>query len=90
MKSMRNGQTAAIGPPKASSYLARGEEGNSGGAAVLWWSGYLVDRTTLLNRGNGMHPSALGFIHSANSVYYSTLMRNKFYIHRGSFSEIRV
>ena len=32
VKSVRNGQTAAIGPPKASSYLAR--RGNSGGGAV--------------------------------------------------------
>ena len=47
---MRNGQTAAIGPPKASSYLASG-----GGIATArrccgGRAGYLVDRTTLLNR----------------------------------------
>ena len=46
VKSMRNGQTAAIGSPKASSYLARGGKEDSGGAGdgVPWWSGYLVDR----------------------------------------------
>ena len=40
VKSMRNGQTAAIGPPKASSYLARGwKEGRRGiscGGRDIW------------------------------------------------------
>ena len=43
VKSVRNGQTAAIGPPKASSYLAR--RGNSGSGAVGGrWDIWLIER----------------------------------------------
>ena len=53
VKSVRNGQTAAIGPPKASSYLAR--RGNSGGCAAGGRGGFwMIERPhSTLMPGNG-------------------------------------
>ena len=82
VKSMRNGQTAAIGSPKASSYLARGgkEQGRRIAAAPatvcpggrdIW----LIERPSLTQqRGHGMHPSALCISFSFSFIYLHTLV----------------